>query len=268
MRRPFRCLNAPLKSPDRLSEEILMDLVRPIALAALAALVVAAVPAMASDAAPATVTAPHYAMLSNRTTFTRWAYTNLNLKVRKSPSRRSRSIGRLHFNTEDGPPEIYLALRLYTDAHGNEWVRTQLPGRPNGRTGWVPREALGQFHLIHTQLVVNRRTLRATLYKDGKKIFRAPVGVGKPSTPTPGGSFWIREKLTGFGPVYGPLAFGTADYSNTLTDWPGGGVIGVHGTDEPRLIPGRPSHGCIRMRNRDILRLERLMKPGTPLRIR
>src|SRR3954469_1202328 len=269
MRRPFRCLNAPLKSPDRLSEEILMDLVRPIALAALAALVVAAVPAMASDAAPATVTAPHYAMLSNRTTFTRWAYTNLNLKVRKSPSRRSRSIGRLHFNTEDGPPEIYLALRLYTDAHGNEWVRTQLPGRPNGRTGWVPREALGQFHLIHTQLVIDRRTLRITLFKNGKKIFQAPVGVGKGSTPTPAGQSWIREKLHGFGnAVYGPIAFGTATYSTTLTDWPGGGVVGIHGTNEPNLIPGRPSHGCVRMKNANILKLARLMKPGTPLVIK
>jgi lipoprotein-anchoring transpeptidase ErfK/SrfK len=264
MRKAFRRLNAPLKSAHRLSEEVFMDSIRRIALAAMAALAVAAPLATASEAAPST---PRYSTLSNRTTYTRWAYTNLTLKVRKSPSGRSSSIGRLHFNTEDGPPEIYLALRLYTDAHGNEWVQTQLPGRPNGRTGWVPREALGEFHLIHTQLVVNRKTLRATLYKNGRRIFQAPIGVGKPSTPTPGGSFWIREKLRGFGPVYGPLAFGTAAYSNTLTDWPGGGVIGVHGTDEPRLVPGRPSHGCIRMHNGDILRLARLMKPGTPLRI-
>ena len=131
----------------------------------------------------------------------------------------------------------------------------------------MPREGLGEFHLIHTQLVVNRRTLRATLFKNGKKIFQAPVGVGKASTPTPGGAFWIREKLKCFGAVYGPLAFGTAAYSNQLTDWPGGGVVGVHGTNEPNLVPGRPSHGCVRMHNKDILRLARLMKPGTPLLI-
>src|SRR5437764_29972 len=156
MRRAFRCLNGPLKSSNSLSEDVFMDSMRRIALAALAAFVVAAVPAMASDAVSSTVTASRYATLSNRTTFTRWAYTNLDLKVRKSPSTRSRSIGTLHFNTEDHRPEIYLALRLYADAHGNEWVQTQLPGRPNGRSGWVRREALGEFHLIHTQLVVNR----------------------------------------------------------------------------------------------------------------
>jgi lipoprotein-anchoring transpeptidase ErfK/SrfK len=262
-----------------------MDSMRRLALAGLAGAVVAAAPAHAADAptsttpsttpttntTPTTTPAPKafYTKLSNRTTFTRWAYTNLPLKVRKSPSSKSKSVGKLHFNTEDGPPEIYLALRMYTDADGNEWVQTQLPGRPNGRTGWVPREGLGEFHLIHTQLVVDRRKLRITLYKSGKKTLQAPIGVGKGSTPTPGGQSWIREKLNGFGnPVYGPLAFGTATYSTTLTDWPGGGVVGIHGTNEPNLIPGRPSHGCIRLKNKDILRLSRLMKPGTPLVIK
>jgi lipoprotein-anchoring transpeptidase ErfK/SrfK len=44
-------------------------------------------------------------------------------------------------------------------------------------------------------------------------------------------------------------------------------VVGIHGTNEPQLVPGRPSHGCIRMHNKDILRLARLMPVGTPLRI-
>ena len=121
--------------------------------------------------------------------------------------------------------------------------------------------------MTHLQLIVNRHTLRATLFKNGKKTFQGPVGVGKASTPTPAGHFWIRERLTWkkrFGDVYGPLAFGTADYSS-LSDWPGGGVVGVHGTNEPNLVPGRPSHGCIRMHNKDIVRLGRLMQVGTPL---
>jgi hypothetical protein len=254
-------------------------MMRRIVLAALAGATLAAVPAFGADTqSPSsgipTGTTPtpkpkaFFTTLSNRTTFTNWAYTNLPEKVRSQPGGKGRVIGKLHFNTEDGPPEIYLALQQYTDTKGNQWVKTQLPGRPNGREGWVPREALGEFHLIHVELVVDRRTLRATLYKNGKKIFQAPVGVGKASTPTPGGEFWIREKLKGFGPVYGPLAFGTGAYSAKLTDWPGGGVIGVHGTNEPNLVPGRPSHGCIRMHNKDILHLARLMKPGTPLLIK
>jgi lipoprotein-anchoring transpeptidase ErfK/SrfK len=44
--------------------------------------------------------------------------------------------------------------------------------------------------------------------------------------------------------------------------------VGIHGTNQPELIPGRPSHGCIRVRNRAIKRLARLMPIGTPIRIR
>lgn len=56
------------------------------------------------------------------------------------------------------------------------------------------------------------------------------------------------------------------DYS-TLTDWPGGGVVGIHGTDQPKLIPGRVSHGCVRLTNAAILRLGRLMPIGTRVTI-
>jgi lipoprotein-anchoring transpeptidase ErfK/SrfK len=92
--------------------------------------------------------------------------------------------------------------------------------------------------------------------------------VGAPGTPTPAGRFYIREKLRSLegGTIYGPLAFGTSAYSR-LSDWPRGGVVGIHGTNQPQLIPGRPSHGCVRVRNRAILRLGRLMPLGTPVRI-
>lgn len=209
-----------------------------------------------------------YERLSDENKLSRWAYTNLTAKVRKNPSSSARAIAKLHFNTEDGPPEVYLALRQYTTAKGAEWVEIRVPGRPNGRKGWVPREALGEFHVVRTHLVINRKTLKITLFKSGRAIFKSRVGVGKASTPTPGGHFWIRERLHGFGnPVYGPVAFGTSAYSAKLTDWPGGGVVGIHGTNEPNLIPGRPSHGCVRMRNASILKLKRLMPVGTPLTI-
>ena len=79
----------------------------------------------------------------------------------------------------------------------------------------------------------------------------------------------IRNELTRYAsPFYGPIAFGTTARSAVLTDWPGGGFVGIHGTNEPQLIPGRVSHGCIRLRNADMLRLAVLMPVGTPLTIR
>jgi hypothetical protein len=189
--------------------------------------------------------------------------------VRLSPDSRSRTFARLHPRTEDGLPEVYEALQQQTNASGATWIQIRLPMRPNGRTGWVPASALGRLHTVHTQLVIQRRKLRATLYRDGRAVFRAPIGIGRPGLPTPAGHFYVRERLRipGGAGAYGPLAFGTSAYSPKLTDWPGGGVVGIHGTNEPQAVPGRPSHGCVRLRNRDILRLGRLMPVGTPVLI-
>jgi lipoprotein-anchoring transpeptidase ErfK/SrfK len=155
------------------------------------------------------------------------------------------------------------------DRSGREWLEIRIPRRPNGSTGWVRASELEALHRNDEHLVIDEGALTATLYRSGRKIFSAPVGVGKPSTPTPTGEFWIREKIVALGggdPIYGPFALGTSDYS-TLSEWPGGGVVGIHGTNQPWLVPGRPSHGCIRMHNADITRLYPLIQLGTPITV-
>jgi hypothetical protein len=207
--------------------------------------------------------------LSDGRTFAHWAHPDQRAFVRRRPSRSSRRVARLHFYTEDRFPEIYPVLRRYTDRRGRTWFRVRIPMRPNGRTGWVRDSALGPLIRVRTRLVVDRRRLRATLFRSGRRIWRSAIGVGTPSTPTPAGRFWIREKfrVANAGGSFGPRAFGTGGYS-VLSEWPGGGVVGIHGTNQPWLIPGRPSHGCIRVPNRAIMRLARLMPVGTPVRIR
>jgi hypothetical protein len=206
--------------------------------------------------------------LSNQRTLTRWAYPSLEATIRSSPSASSRAIGRLRFLTSDQQAQLYVALAATQLSSGIAWVRVEVPGRPNGQTGWVPRDALGSFHVVRDLLLVDRTRLLATLDRNGRAIFSAPVGVGKASTATPAGSFYVTEKLVTVGaPVYGPYAIGTSAYAPTLSEWPGGGVVGIHGTSEPQLIPGRPSHGCIRMRNADITRLWHLIGAGTPIRV-
>jgi hypothetical protein len=225
----------------------------------------AAGPASAAEFAPAI--APSATVLSNESTFTRWAHPRAAVVVRSEPSPAARAAGSLHMLTEEGLPEVYLLLDQMTVAPGQEWVRLRLPGRPNGRTGWVPRADLGAFHLTAWALRVNLSTLTATLFLAGRPVWSAPVGVGAPSTPTPTGRFWIRELLSvAAGTIYGPYAFGTSDYS-VLSEWPHGGVVGIHGTNEPALVPGHPSHGCIRMRNADIVYLARHLPLGAPVHI-
>jgi hypothetical protein len=206
--------------------------------------------------------------LSNERTETRWAYPQRRAKVHSRPSGRARTVARLHLLTEDRFPELYVVLSRWVDPSGNEWLKVRLPMRPNGRTGWVPRSALSELSVVHKLIDVDKRRRRVTVYDKGKVVLRARVGIGKAGTPTPSGTFYIREKFRVRGaPIYGTHAIGTSAYAPTLSDWPGGGVVGLHGTNQPQLIPGRPSHGCIRLKNRDIARLYRLASRGTPIRI-
>lgn len=198
-----------------------------------------------------------------------WAPVKRAVAARSGPGRRSPVVARIGGRTPEGTANIVLVLAGQRDAQGSLWIRVRLPVLPNDTTGWVPRSALGGYGIVRTHLVVDLGDRRATLFRDGRVAFRAPVGVGTTSSPTPRGRFYVRNKLTRYeSPFYGPIAFGTSARSATLTDWPSGGFVGIHGTNQPGLIPGRVSHGCIRLRNEAIVRLARLLPIGTPLTIR
>ena len=198
-----------------------------------------------------------------------WSPVLRSVSVRASPASDAPEVARLATRTAEQTPNIVLTLGRATDALGRVWTRVRLPVLPNNTIGWVPRSALGLLSVVRTRLVVDLERLTATLYRAGRRIFSAGIGVGSPAWPTPRGEFYIRNRLASYAsPFYGPVAFGTSARSEVLTDWPAGGFVGIHGTNRPELLPGRVSHGCIRMRNQDILRLARLLPVGTPLTIR
>lgn len=197
-----------------------------------------------------------------------WAPVLRPVIARTAPRPDAPAVAHVPTLTPEDTTNLVVAVGRATDDAGDVWVRVQLAVLPNNTTGWVPRSALGGYVTVRTHLKIDRNRLTATLYRDGRPVFRAPVGIGQPAWPTPRGRFYVRNKLEDFAnPAYGPLAFGTSARSPVLTDWPAGGYIGIHGTDQPELLPGRVSHGCIRLRNEDILRLDALMPVGTPITI-
>ncbi len=199
----------------------------------------------------------------------RWALVRVAVPARSEPRTDAHIVATVAKRTPEGTSNIVLVLGRKTDETGRLWIHIRLPVLPNNLTAWIPRSALGGYGAVRTHLVVDLERLTATLYRNGHQIFRADIGGGQDAWPTPKGHFYIRNKLTGYSSAtYGPLAFGTSARSDVLTDWPAGGYIGIHGTDRPELLPGRVSHGCIRLRNADILRLAALMPVGTPLTIR
>ena len=223
----------------------------------------------AGDAAPAAVQTGSATpvSLSNPNGVSRYMAVLQPTVARAAPSASARVVARVSTRTPEGTTNVVLALSR-VERGGRLWIKARLPVLPNNTTGWIRRDSLGGYNAVNTHLVISTKRYTATLYRLGKPVFNARIGIGESRWPTPTGRFYIRNKLTRYSsPAYGPIAFGTSARSAVLTDWPAGGFIGIHGTNQPGLIPGRISHGCIRLRNADIVRLAQLMSPGTPLTI-
>jgi len=150
-----------------------------------------------------------------------------------------------------------------------KWVRVRLPTRPNGATAWVKSRSV-RFLLTRYRVRIDLRRHELTVWRRGRLMLKAPVGVGRSVTPTPQGRYYLVTLLRPPNPrgPYGPYAFGLSAYSRVLTSFAGGpGQVGIHGTNRPRALARNVSHGCIRVRNAVIKRLARKLPLGTPVDI-
>lgn len=188
------------------------------------------------------------------------------IAVRAQPSRTAPRVRVLTQFRPDFRPRVVLAVGVRRDAEGRpEWYRISLPGRPNGRTGWVPAASV-DVKPIRKEIVIDRGDRTLELRDAGRVVLRTRVAVGAPGMETPLGRFYVLAKFRPTAPVLGVFAFETSAYSK-LSEWPGGGVVGIHGTNTPSLLGQAVSHGCVRVANEAILRLKQLVPIGTPIRI-
>lgn len=180
-------------------------------------------------------------------------------------ARRGKRVRALAHPQPSGAPLTFLVADFRAG-----WLHVHLPVRPNGTTGWI-RTGDVTVTGVNYRIDVHLRTHSLELFERGKPIATFPVGVGTRDTPTPGGTFYLKELLkpTNKGGFYGPYAYGLSGFSNVLKSFgaKGEGVIGLHGTNDESAIGSDVSHGCIRMRNKDITRLARTLPLGTPVRI-
>ena len=152
---------------------------------------------------------------------------------------------------------------------GKRWVHVRLPGRPNGHTGWIAashtRSTATRWRLV---LALSARQI--VVYRYGRVARRFLAVVGKPSTPTPTGSFFVEEVLAIAGQVGGPFALATSARSDVLQEFEGGpGQIAIHGTEYlAGALGSAASHGCIRLSTPAITWLARRIGSGVPLTIR
>ena len=185
--------------------------------------------------------------------------------VRAAPDPRARVVRVFHQFRRDFRPQIVLALGWRRGSDGRDWYRVSVPMRPNGRTGWIPAGS-ASVGRVHVRLVIRRGARTLTVFRDGRRVFSTRVAVGMAGAETPLGNFYVAARFEPIDPFYGPFALETSAYSR-LSDWPGGGVVGIHGTSLPQLIGRAVSHGCVRVPNAAARRLEREVPLGSVIRI-
>lgn len=187
--------------------------------------------------------------------------------VRAKPDLQARRVAVFPQFRPDFRPTVVFALGIHRDEEGKpDWYRISVPGRPNGRTGWIPAESV-TFERVRKEIRIDLSARRLELRSGRRLLVRTVVAVGAPGMETPTGYYYVAAKIPRPRyPVLGAFAFETSARSS-LTDWPGGGVVGVHGTPTPSLLGRAVSHGCVRVENSVILRLSRLVPLGTPIRI-
>ena len=117
----------------------------------------------------------------------------------------------------------------------------------------------------HTRvIVVSLEDRKLALVEDGKVIKTYPVAVGKPSTPSPVGSFTIERRVAN--PTYSHDGRVVPPGPNNPvgTRWMGLSIhgYGIHGTNVPGSIGKAASHGCIRMAKADLEELYPMVAEG------
>ena len=168
-----------------------------------------------------------------------------------------------------GAPTTLPVISRSIGADGSRWLQVMLPGRPNGSTGWIAEQDTSAV-LTPWYIVVRIRARRVNIYDDGHlaRSFRAVVG--KLSTPTPTGQFFVEEAVTmATGEPGGPFALALSARSDALQEFEGGpGQIAIHGIENLGGTPGKAeSHGCIRLATAAIDWIAARIGAGTPVTI-
>jgi lipoprotein-anchoring transpeptidase ErfK/SrfK len=160
-----------------------------------------------------------------------------------------------------------LATRKGTD--GLEWLKVRLPGRPNSHTGWI-RERKTRRSTTPWHIVVDTSTLHVTVYKSGHAVRVFEAIVGKESSPTPKGQFFVEEDVALPSDAVGaPFALALSARSNVFSEFDGGpGQIALHGLDNVGGVLGTfASHGCVRLADDTMRWLVLNIAPGVPVTI-
>ena len=192
--------------------------------------------------------------------------------------------GGLWYRSYYGGP---LVMEVLEGTQSDAWVRVEAAARrpaadgncqlgspcyQNETTGWVQNIGYDwRTHQYHARIDLTERSVRVW---NGSQIVAetlAVVGRGADTgnqAPTPVGTFFLKEKLLGENPAYGPYVLSLSGYSEWLYQFDGKlPNIAIHGTNRPQYIGQARSAGCIRVPNDIITTLYNQAPLGTLVEI-
>ncbi len=170
--------------------------------------------------------------------------------------------------TEFGSLRHFLVLEELTADDGTEWLKIQVPVRPNGTEGWIPRAEV-VLNDVTTRVLIDLSDRSVVVWDGDDIVIDTRVAVGTDRTPTPTGSYYIRDSFP-WDPasVYGPWVFALSSYSEVIDEINGGeAVVALHGTRDNSVLGSAVSLGCIRIDNNVLLEMSTIVEPGTPVEV-
>ena len=154
------------------------------------------------------------------------------------------------------------------EEHG-DWLKVLIQARPNHTEGWVKASDV-DVTSTNYKMVLSLADRHLTVYDGDEVAAQTDVVIGKSTTPTPLGDFYLSEKIAqkNASGAYGPWILSTNGYSEALDLFDNGlPVVAFHGTNQPNLIGTEASNGCIRMPNDVVTQLAEMLPAGTPIEI-
>jgi lipoprotein-anchoring transpeptidase ErfK/SrfK len=123
---------------------------------------------------------------------------------------------------------------------------------------------------VRTRIEVDLSARRVEFFRDGRVVLRADAAVGRETTPTPTGRYYVNQRLLAGDPSgpWGPGGIGISAFSPVLQGWAQGGPIAIHGTNDVSSIGRAASFGCVRIANAQVKRMLYANAEGTPVLIR
>lgn len=165
-----------------------------------------------------------------------------------------------------GTPIVAWIRRVSSDGR---FGLVTVPYVARGRSGWIDIGAL-EASRTSVRVVADLSAHRLAVKRGGRVVLRARAATGRPASPTPTGRYFVTDRVAfpGGGP-FGTFAFGLSGIQPRLpAGWSGGDQLAIHGTDDPSSIGTSASAGCLRVSQRVLERLRRILQLGTPVVIR